>query len=828
MIHKVKKENICVWPDGIELSIINAAPPDKSRAGYSLILIVLLGVFGIFLAFAGAFCLDYSKMPAFLCLTAYIALFSAVFFFVKRKGVFLLVIIAVWAAAGIIFGDKLYYGYQLLFSQCRSAVSQASGLEASAQPLLENYMLFSTAALCYAMLPVTLLLSQAVLFRFNIYLALLPALPVLEVCLYYGVMPELAAFALLIAFLLSVAAMQRSSGRPKNNKRSKFYDERGNNTIRKNSAGIGITAAFCVGFALIAFGLLVPDEAYSNYVNSSPLLSNINQMLDKNFWLELFGGKQTEIHGGITGGRLSDASEYTFSGETDLKVTADSLTSSIYLRGFVGADYNGDSWTSLDNSGEYEEMVAKAGAEPWKLYRRVIDINDALLSPAFKGSIKNISVENIAAPDEYTYAPYNAYYENGLKLAAGGEAELSGKKYDAQYYDLVNYKNNVFLSDREAIKAALLGSLGNGGGAVTAGDINDCFSAEVIYSDYVHKVYTTVPDDLPEQFVSDFGSLSYTSVESLIKYVTVKLSAMATYTLSPGAMPEGDDFVNYFLYENKKGYCTHFATAATLIFRMAGIPARYVEGYVVTVDDYTKAENNDGRYTMSIKDSSSHAWVELYLDGFGWVPVEVTPGFTTLVSDTSEVSGETAEFGASAGSSTNELNIENPVAGTKAASDTASENEATKAGNSSADLSRKTGTYIIIGLTLMFAVVAAVYIRRGLILRKRRKRFSGSDFNSAALAAYSYTVLIISFAGVERSDFISEIEFARESERAGIAPEGELAAAAEAAYKAALSGRCISNEEAQALIELANESAKRVYSNCSFAKKLMMRFFVAY
>ena len=100
--------------------------------------------------------------------------------------------------------------------------------------------------------------------------------------------------------------------------------------------------------------------------------------------------------------------------------------------------------------------------------------------------------------------------------------------------------------------------------------------------------------------------------------------------------------MNYFLTENKKGYCAHFASSAVLIFRNLGIPSRYVEGYAIDSADIAnstvetenstlatfKGENpiqNAEMVKVEINDGSAHAWVEIYLDGFGWVPVEVTP-----------------------------------------------------------------------------------------------------------------------------------------------------------------------------------------------------------
>ena len=51
------------------------------------------------------------------------------------------------------------------------------------------------------------------------------------------------------------------------------------------------------------------------------------------------------------------------------------------------------------------------------------------------------------------------------------------------------------------------------------------------------------------------------------------------YSKTPGEVPEGKEFTEYFLTENRKGFCVHFASASALIYRMCGYPSRFVEGY---------------------------------------------------------------------------------------------------------------------------------------------------------------------------------------------------------------------------------------------------------
>ena len=77
------------------------------------------------------------------------------------------------------------------------------------------------------------------------------------------------------------------------------------------------------------------------------------------------------------------------------------------------------------------------------------------------------------------------------------------------------------------------------------------------------------------------------------------------------------DPVNEFLTERKRGFCTQFASAAVFLFREAGIPARYVEGYKIRADQWRLGK-------AQVTDYEAHAWAEIYIEHIGWIPVEVT------------------------------------------------------------------------------------------------------------------------------------------------------------------------------------------------------------
>ena len=92
------------------------------------------------------------------------------------------------------------------------------------------------------------------------------------------------------------------------------------------------------------------------------------------------------------------------------------------------------------------------------------------------------------------------------------------------------------------------------------------------------------------------------------------------YTLSPDPVPKGENFLDWLLFESEEGYCTWYATAAVLLSRSVGVPARYVQGYLsaLTGEGYTR-----------LGPEAAHAWCECYIGGYGWVTVEATPGFKT-------------------------------------------------------------------------------------------------------------------------------------------------------------------------------------------------------
>ena len=88
------------------------------------------------------------------------------------------------------------------------------------------------------------------------------------------------------------------------------------------------------------------------------------------------------------------------------------------------------------------------------------------------------------------------------------------------------------------------------------------------------------------------------------------------YTLSPAPIPPAD-FVDAFLFDQRRGFCEHYAYAFVVLMRQAGIPARIVGGY-------QGGELNPDTGTIVVRQLDAHAWAEVWLPGEGWVRIDPT------------------------------------------------------------------------------------------------------------------------------------------------------------------------------------------------------------
>jgi len=90
------------------------------------------------------------------------------------------------------------------------------------------------------------------------------------------------------------------------------------------------------------------------------------------------------------------------------------------------------------------------------------------------------------------------------------------------------------------------------------------------------------------------------------------------------APPEGQDGVDYFLFDAREGYCDYYASAMAVMARAVGIPARVAAGY-------SQGEYNPDTGAYRVREKNAHAWVEIYFPRYGWVEFEPTASEPLIV-----------------------------------------------------------------------------------------------------------------------------------------------------------------------------------------------------
>lgn len=145
------------------------------------------------------------------------------------------------------------------------------------------------------------------------------------------------------------------------------------------------------------------------------------------------------------------------------------------------------------------------------------------------------------------------------------------------------------------------------------------------YTEFVYGQYLAVPESTKQALLelAEQNGLAPDRL-SIIEDVAAFVRTAAKYDKNYSACPAGEDEVIYFLTESKSGVCRHFASAATLMYRSLGIPARYVVGYSTYATANTWNE---------VKGADAHAWVEVFITGLGWVRIDPTPASSGEISD---------------------------------------------------------------------------------------------------------------------------------------------------------------------------------------------------
>lgn len=386
-----------------------------------------------------------------------------------------------------------------------------------------------------------------------------------------------------------------------------------------------------------------------------------------------------------------------------------------YLRGTIKDYYDGFSW---------DQSVKK--------YTQKNRSEDSMLQDKFSKSYADTSREIMIHPEELNsstiFTPmlsYNVnidadyvYYDDSSTFISSGIIE---KPYSVYFYNLNDRGMRIINS--------------GAGGSQSFREVGEDYYVEF------YKKYLQIPDNISTRVYDLVYSLTKDKRNNAQKVEAIRnyLNKKYPYSLKVSQIPEGQEFLDYFLFTEQKGYCTYFATAETIMCRIAGIPARYVEGF-------NMAEEKDDNGLYLVRNENAHAWTEvLYMENANtgiWYTVDAVPNAVDAIHREEEQTKIDLE----------NTPIEERVPNIDLPKKPDEENKEEAAGSISGFALPP-----IVSKALYAAAAILVINVLAVLVLIRRKTFMIN--NKSVIPLYKYSLDRLSTIGYNQSKFVSDMEF---------------------------------------------------------------------
>lgn len=622
------------------------------------------------------------------------------------------------------------------------------------------------------------------------------------------------------------------------------------------------TTAILFGIGIMLVGgfvtLIHPEDEYEQNEFFPEFRSEIRLLITENIEdFEFIDGNKRPTST-IGGGALGHVDSLEFSEEEILKVTLPAVRDTVYIKGYIGANYTSSHWEEPKNrDNELLEALKKINYTSSGMVAKYLD--GLVAKQTLTGTKSTMMIEPVSELKLFEFAPIYPRVTRDIAPEYDGVIEDIPEGTFIEYYSV---PDEVFQVSDEYIKEVLEDKYYT----------NNLLYTEYVYDNYL-EVNTPIADELEAQwgkYPVDTANERYNVAYAIRNY----LQNTCTYTISPGKVPEDVDFVEYFLKDTKEGYCTYFATAAVMMFRSAGIPARYVEGYSFNVtgqEDIVKYESTyvfagqggerlTGYCETFVLDSNAHAWVEFYIDGIGWVDFEVTPGNSAIGSSqendsanmnpeqfgdeeeptTEEPTSEepTTEEPTSEGETTEEPTSEGET--TKPTSEGQTTTESNSGGNTpggqqgtSGGEFKKLNPKVLQAILIVLGVVLGCFLITFLIILRHKKvvyareLYSSGETELDKLAIFEYMIFIklMHHIKLDKKDYMTNMEYAefvaKSCDYVEIDEAIELAKMQE---KAEYAKELLTIEEISKCRQYVDTIRERIYEPKNFIQKILFKY----
>ena len=529
------------------------------------------------------------------------------------------------------------------------------------------------------------------------------------------------------------------------------------------TSGLMSCVAIIVSSVIVSVFMLTVVGLQLANVTGADVRQSVQLQLDK--WRYEYDASQ------LPNGQLQLATKHSTNEQAALKIVMEEPLA-MYVKGFVGTALDGSSWQRLAGERYLQQQplfvaLQQSGFTSAQQF--------AFAASAFneQQASHKMLVQNVGADRRYGYVPYETSTIDVTLEANEGATVFANGWRGATTYELTYASTPIQSYPAVANK-------------LYATETSDYLNMESHYNTFVYAHYLQVAEDdravLANHFKQQQTNITYEQAIEQVQSFVEKNIAYKEKT-------EPIASVQQLLEQSKEGYAPHYATLATLLFRTLQIPARYVEGYIVTKEDV----NNKAAYSeITVPQRNAHAWTEIYVDMVGWIPIEVTPGFAEKMPAVN-----TEDYPAFAGASSNvQSELAAGVTQTQQVKDEKIEDEKTTPQSKEREL-----PYWLL-LVVIAVIIVATYGYKRL---QRRRYLRGTSSNEQAVRHWALLLYML-----------------QREQRVDVEADASFQQAKRIYEKAKYSGQTISNEELSMLLTTAAQLKKVVRKSKKHVHKLPM------
>lgn len=809
---------------GLSLELKNESTSNSLKAASSItnflsrvIIVFTLSAGGIF-TFSSMMNIPQIEWINYIIIAVCTVILTCIYKAVKKHWLVLLISFAAVLVAGLFMLTPVVTGFKLLYDSAVKSIYDAMYWTAPDPLIVWDDSYISNTTYCMAMVSVfiTSLIAYFSVAKTHFIGAFLVTFPLFEFGAAFGCVSDKASFALLLAGWAAMLSLHISN-RQKNEVKHRNCDKINNHKqyVYKNKTqrfgGSAIVMATSVFLCFVIILSAITSSGFARSESLDELRKNVKYGV-----LNIYDLITEYDHdASLKEGDLKVLGDRKVLGRDYATLRLPSTKRSIYLKGYVGSIYTGDSWEGFDeDTYEQIEKVKKILAK--QEYSLATITGDLLYRDYGDKNLKlgEFSISDFRREKEYAYAPSGVV----SSVSMMGYEDLYAKpeytdsySYKA-YYDEVDYLVIPYTSYYQDKEFA---------------------AAWAEYTSFVQSNYTLLPEGIDE--VAKLGQeLKGDTVYTTVDNVRAFLATNTKYSDFVQKLPEGKDFAEYFLFEKGTGYSAHYATAAAVMLRALGVPTRYIEGFYVPKEQIADAQGDERQKTVTLTDGNSHAWIEIFDADYGWIPVDVTNGYYSgsfaatmkKAQDKADKFNDEPEEVEKAvqnnDNSDSQVDIEEAIEENQ---DDAQDDEQLNYVENKTLLHITIAFCVLIAIAIIFAV--AMIVRRNAVLSKRKKIFQSSNYRGQVILGFELLRKMLKFKKINIDSAYKFDDFKKivnENSEIEVEDEVSIDEIFNIYQKAMFSKLLISEEDAEKVLDFIDEYGYGLYQYLTVANRLKWGF----